>query len=757
MFALLFQLVAATALLEFDPPILNLQDTVLGSSFRTRMLKKPTSNVKVYFEAPGLTFSDCFVDISVDTFDQWKQITVAGVSVFEQRNAAGFNITARAFVDQTFVDHELVCNRIVAPAGTCTSIGDPHFTTLNGLTYSQFGNGVFHLAQHEHLSIQAAQGFCFGNTVTCNQAIAIRYGSSIIALDTRVAGNIFNMAEITKNVDGIAYQNPNTANAAHTVTLPCGSVIQLIVNNDNKGNKWIDFTLHLAAGYDSIGGLCNRPSGNAQGLILRDGTSVAVTAFDQFANSWKVTDDENLFMGKYKPSVPAIVGVHAACTLPQVVVEVVVEKPIIVLPPYVPPVLPATTTKVPSITTTAVYTTTTTTTLSQTTTDAPKATTTVGNSANLITTTSIPPAATATDLPKAITTVLTLTTSNVITPAPQPTVAPPADYLKDIKEHCQKIFTIPGCSELVNADSYIQSCIKDAIAAGSMVFAEPARMIFMSHCKQTSNYMVKDYDDKAVQKAQAIQQQTGLNQHNCPANCNGNGVCGDNGCRCKPTFGGIDCSIDMTKAKCMENDQVLNQTPASTYVAPPSLPKQVTPPANYVKVYGQDASIMYSQSVPQHPFVQPSSTSSDLPKADQPTNSNPIANQPTDSSPTTNQPVDSNATANQPTASKPSSSDYPAAPYAQVSTPAGESSPILSSAMYSGASLLVLSAIRALLFIVQSISYLMGIDIQQDLQKLQADKAALANNAGFQKLEADEKTLRADKKAAKAAATPAPK
>ncbi|KAJ3316763.1 hypothetical protein HDV06_002895 [Boothiomyces sp. JEL0866] len=663
MFALLFQLVAASALLEFDPPTLTLQDTVLGSSFRTRMLKKPTSNVKVYFEAPGLAFSDCFVDISVDTFDHWRNISISGVSVFEQRNVTSFNITARAFVDQSFVDHGLACNRQVAPAGTCLSVGDPHFTTLNGLAYSQFGTGNYHLAYHEHLSIQTVQGFCFGNTVTCNQAIAIRYGSSIIALDTRIAGDIFNMAEITKNVDGIVYQNPNTANAAHTVTLPCGSVIQLTVNNDNNGNKWIDYTLHLAAGYDSVGGLCNRPSGNAQGLILRDGTSVAVASFNQFADSWKVTDDENLFLGKYKPSVPAIVGVHAVCTLPQVIVEVVVEKPVIILPPYTPPALP-TTTKAPAVTTTIVHTTTTT--LSKTTTTTLAKTTTAANlksTTGSVTTTK--PAPTTTDQAKAFTTtILTKTTTKTVIDAPKPTNSPPADYLNQITLHCKKIFDVPGCSELVKAENYIKSCIEDAIAAGSLVFAEPSRMVFMSHCKQTSNYMAKDYDEKTIEKAKTIQQQHGFNQHNCPANCNGNGVCGDNGCRCKPTFGGNDCSIDLTQLKCMDNDQLLDHTPAEKYVAEQILPKQVTPPANYVQVFGPDAPVVYAQSVPQHPFVQPTSNSN-------PSNADlPVSNTP---STPTYQSAAPNADA----------TDYKAAAYAQVSSPADVSAPILSSALSS--------------------------------------------------------------------------
>ncbi|KAJ3273433.1 hypothetical protein HDV01_004503 [Terramyces sp. JEL0728] len=676
MLSLLFNFATATALLEFDPPGLTLQDTVLGASFRTRMINKPTSNAKIYFEAPGLTFSDCFVDITVDTFDQWRNISISGVSVFEQRNVANFNITARAFVDETFVDHGLGCSREVAPAGTCLSIGDPHFQTLNGLSYSQFGTGPYHLAVHEHLAIQTIQGFCFGNTVTCNQAIAIRYGSSIIALDTRGAGKAFNMTEISKNVDGIVYQNPTSANAAHIVTLPCGSVIQLLVNNDNNGNKWIDHTLHLAAGYDSIGGLCNRPPGKLQGLILRTGVSVDVSAFNQFADSWKVADGENLFMGNYKPSVPAIVGVHSICTLPQVIVEVIIEKPIIILPPYVPPVILATT--APVVTSTLVLATTMATPV-PTTTVAPTATTS-GSITVAATTTS------TSNLAKGFTTTAATTHSS------KPTFSPPANYVDEITAHCTKIFNVPGCSELVNAANYINACIQDAKTCGSLVFAEPARLVFMSHCKQTSNYMAKDYDVNSVQQAKNLQEQHGFNDHNCPANCNGNGVCGDNGCRCKSTFGGSDCSIDLTKKLCIQNNQVLNYTPANRFVVLPALPKQVTPPSNYVQVFGQDASVVYAQSAPKYPTVQPSQVA-DLPKSNAPSTFNSqatLSNYPSASSnqaATPNYAPSSNSSQSNDSAvantnyAPPAQTNDIAAAYGQVASPAITAGPILSSSV----------------------------------------------------------------------------
>lgn len=65
-------------LLEFDPPSIQLADSNLGNKFRCRLKKKPVKPVKVYFEAAGLQFSDCFIDIDVEKFDQWREVSIFG-------------------------------------------------------------------------------------------------------------------------------------------------------------------------------------------------------------------------------------------------------------------------------------------------------------------------------------------------------------------------------------------------------------------------------------------------------------------------------------------------------------------------------------------------------------------------------------------------------------------------------------------------------------------------------------------------------
>ncbi|KAI8891652.1 hypothetical protein BC833DRAFT_654232, partial [Globomyces pollinis-pini] len=209
-------------ILEFDPPTLNIQDAILNNKFKFRLKEKVDKPVQVFFEAPGVTFSKCSVEIGVDDYNQYKEVELSTVPVFDNRKDVDLTIRARAYHAENKIDHDYKCKRVYAPGGTCTSIGDPHYNLFNNLATTHMGEGVFHLFQHEFLSIQATQGKCFSNTPTCNQAIAVRYGTSIFALDARVKDvKDVKMTEISPNKDGIVYKAPTSSDANHIITLPC--------------------------------------------------------------------------------------------------------------------------------------------------------------------------------------------------------------------------------------------------------------------------------------------------------------------------------------------------------------------------------------------------------------------------------------------------------------------------------------------------------------------------------------------------------
>ncbi|KAI8891653.1 hypothetical protein BC833DRAFT_458009 [Globomyces pollinis-pini] len=68
----------------------------------------------------------------------------------------------------------------------------------------------------------------------------------------------------------------------------------------------------------------------------------------------------------------------------------------------------------------------------------------------------------------------------------------------------------------------------------------------MTACHTTTQCMTQDVDPVVVQKAVTIQKECGLGNNTCINKCSGKGVCGNNGCRCEPGFGGVDCSISLT-------------------------------------------------------------------------------------------------------------------------------------------------------------------------------------------------------------------
>ncbi|KAJ3253489.1 hypothetical protein HK103_000521 [Boothiomyces macroporosus] len=534
-------------LLEFDPPSLDIVDSVLGNKFKCRLKEKPSQEVKVYFEAAGFSFSNCFLTFPVEGYDQWQELSVYGNQVFEQRSDIDLDISARVFIGEEKNDSKYRCKRKYDTAGVCSSIGDPHFSCLNNVKVSHQGKGYYHLVHHDHLSVQAYHNDCF-NRATCNHAIAIKYGSSIIGLDIRdhdKKKHIF--TEITKNVDGIRYDGPTRADASHTVTLPCGSIIKLHVNYDTK-NKWIDHTLHLAAGYEEIGGFCNRPTGKGKGLKCRDGRIVQERDVDVFANSWVVKDEENIFMGRYQQSTPPVVGVHAVCKIPEKIVTVVPPAPCN-LPPYTPPTVPP-----PQITVEG-----------------------TPNTPAVTETPSSPP----TNPPPSV---------------PPPSVPatippPPPDYEAQAKQHCQQLFNVPGCSKVCDVDYYVNACIADAKTCGSFVFAEAQRLAFMAECKITTGFMQVDNQPAVVDQSVQIQSQCGLGNHKCLNDCSGHGVCGVTGCRCSPTWGGADCSIDLTKLMSYNfklKSYVKFTLPSLFCKAETDLPAPVTPPADNSLVYVQD-------------------------------------------------------------------------------------------------------------------------------------------------------------------------
>ncbi|KAI8847199.1 hypothetical protein BC829DRAFT_477660, partial [Chytridium lagenaria] len=74
------------------------------------------------------------------------------------------------------------------PSATCYSNGDPHFKTFDGKEYSAQGQGVYYLVKTPSFIVQADQRTC-ATDVTCNMAVAIQYGTSVMTLTAALTPN----------------------------------------------------------------------------------------------------------------------------------------------------------------------------------------------------------------------------------------------------------------------------------------------------------------------------------------------------------------------------------------------------------------------------------------------------------------------------------------------------------------------------------------------------------------------------------------
>ncbi|KAH6581038.1 hypothetical protein BASA60_002627 [Batrachochytrium salamandrivorans] len=302
---------ASGTFLDFDPPNLTLDDSELFSSFSCKLNKQPAAPVTVYFEHLSILFSECVLIFSPENWNVARTLNVTTSPVLEGFIGGGTlsdipsEVVARAVTsDQVFQDSleaaRLKVNRKPATSNTCTSIGDPHYQTFDGLIYSTHSVGNYHLLNTPDFEVQTIIQLCTG-PASCNGAVAVRYGATVMVIDVRGEKkdlSAYTMQQVTTNTNGVVYTPPPTGSGSHTIKLPCGSTVT-IVAADQLGVARLDVTLTLTSGYRAPGGLCNKlPAQSTKKLVGADGSSGSVSNTDEinvFAKSWIVDPKNSLF------------------------------------------------------------------------------------------------------------------------------------------------------------------------------------------------------------------------------------------------------------------------------------------------------------------------------------------------------------------------------------------------------------------------------------------------------------------------------
>ncbi|XP_019618496.1 PREDICTED: uncharacterized protein LOC109465581 [Branchiostoma belcheri] len=210
---------------------------------------------------------------------------------------------------------------------TCTSTGDPHYTTFDGRFYHVYEQQTFTLYKHRDLPIevQTRTRMCFRGNVACNCGVAVRSGNETLILN-KCAGGIqrYNFPSGSWTVyDGflasrIDHYGPvgedinfyKDRNSRFYVFLPTGSLIDIQVKGDGV-NPYMDIAIRPSA--DDKGntlGLCGTFDGDRTNDGLhRDLSTVSTIHHNQvmtsgnsaFVNSWRVDDANNIFYGNVHP------------------------------------------------------------------------------------------------------------------------------------------------------------------------------------------------------------------------------------------------------------------------------------------------------------------------------------------------------------------------------------------------------------------------------------------------------------------------
>ncbi|KAJ3389302.1 hypothetical protein HDU92_001115 [Lobulomyces angularis] len=298
---------ALTDLLEFDPPLLTLGTNGSGK-FKCRPKLPPSKPVHKYiFNAPGFSFSNCDLEFNDLDYQTYKEVEIFALPNFSKKTAE--QKISIGYAESCSTDnYEYKASYNYRPGGTCLSTGDPHYSTFTGQAYSYQGSGSYYMVKDANLQIQTRLFSCGKgknlHKVTCNDGIAISYGSSAVTLQVAKTHLTSSKLSDAVNENEILVSQTGKDKTSYDVKLGDGSKITVKSNTYTKDKSYLDITIKLSGGsYENVGGLCNYlPGGKQVHYVLPNGSVTKKS--EEFANAWKAPANEDMFSGNWKPIAP---------------------------------------------------------------------------------------------------------------------------------------------------------------------------------------------------------------------------------------------------------------------------------------------------------------------------------------------------------------------------------------------------------------------------------------------------------------------
>ncbi|KAI8844979.1 von Willebrand factor type D domain-containing protein [Chytridium lagenaria] len=266
----------------FDQKNLVIEDANFGAELSVSLATAPTAAATVYLEAPGLKLSKCALQFNPQNFKTPQKIrVVAGGS----DKVTSYTVNAQVFAPNSgahLAKNAVNLSRKANPSATCYSHGDPHYKTFDGKYFSEQGRGVYYLVKSPSFIVQADQERC-GDGVTCNRAVAIQFGKSVVSLAAANSSKTtMALKKVSEQSDGITV-TANDARTHYKVQIADGSTVTVAIH-PWKSTYYLDISINIAGSYlGKTNGLC----GNFNQKADDDGVNLA---------SYKAHYAENIFL-----------------------------------------------------------------------------------------------------------------------------------------------------------------------------------------------------------------------------------------------------------------------------------------------------------------------------------------------------------------------------------------------------------------------------------------------------------------------------